>query len=98
MSARAKYRKTSKHTVLRDFFGLLDEKPKNLLQFSMNKEADAGEHSSLLAEIIELVREVCAANRCLGGASLLGDLVVKKRIEMMPPFTRLVRVCPVGMP
>lgn len=98
MSAKSKPRKAPKPTVLCDLFGFLDEKPKNLLLLSMNMEADAGEHNSPLEEIIESGLDVRAANTCLGGLSLLDDLIVKKTIGMTPPVTRLVWVRPAGMP
>ncbi len=41
MSAKTKPRKAPKPTVLRDFFGSLDEKTKNLLLLSLNMEANS---------------------------------------------------------
>ena len=40
MPAKSKLRKAPKPTVLRDFFGSLDEKTKGLLLLSLNLEAN----------------------------------------------------------
>jgi hypothetical protein len=57
----AKPRKAPKPTVLRDFFGSLDEKTKGLLLLTLNLEADSelsqkSKHEKLEAELFRRIK------------------------------------------
>lgn len=61
MPAKSKLRKAPKPTVLRDFFGSLDDKTKGLLLLTLNLEADSefsqkAKQEKLEAELLRRIK------------------------------------------